>query len=885
MQLAPGTRLGPYEIVAPIGAGGMGEVYRARDTRLDRTVAVKVLPIHLSSDPVARGRFEREARAASSLSHPHICTLHDVGQQDGIDFLVMEHLEGETLSARLQRGPLGEGELLDVATQVADALDRAHRAGLVHRDLKPGNIMLTKAGAKLLDFGLAKSLLSPEVQGLTAAATATSPLTAAGSILGTFQYMAPEQIEGKEADARSDIFAFGAVLWEMATGRRTFEGKTQASVIAAILEREPEPVRILAPTLPPRVDELIRGCLIKDPDERRQTMHDVLLDLRAIRAARPEAAAAPAPRAAARWLALSGWGAAAAAVATAVAIGWTREPARSTALPILAEIPPPPEATFVLSRNGLPALSPDGTWLALVTGGEGWKLVVRDLATKSTRLVPGGESAFQPFWSPDSRQVAFSVPGSLRRVDLHAGGSFQICAQSLPNGGTWAPDNTILFAGDDGQAIYRVPALGGTPEVMIKGSPRAYLGSPYFLPDSRHFLYVEEDSDGGSDRLLVAALDGSPSKPLLSGVSNAQYARGFLLFARERTILAQRFDLDKLELQGDPVSIAGPVSSPSAAAAFSVASSGALAYFEPPEGAERNTLTTYDRAGNGIASAEVPTMIDDLSLSGDDRFLAMARDDEESANSDIWTYDLDRGVFNRVTFEGRVDDPVVSPDGTAIIYAAQGDLFRKPASGAGTPKLVLDAERDQVTLDWSYDGSTILFNRYDDSGSEDLWALDLVAGGEPKPRAILESPFRELHGQISPDGRWLAYSSNETGEMQVYVLSWPDLAAKSRVSTDGGSQPRWRGDGRELYFLAPDLKLMAAAVGGGARGFQIGEIRPLFLTRLAKSINQRTHQYAVTSDGGRFLVIENPVRNSAQLWRHPITILNDFTLKLPASAP
>jgi Tol biopolymer transport system component len=278
-------------------------------------------------------------------------------------------------------------------------------------------------------------------------------------------------------------------------------------------------------------------------------------------------------------------------------------------------------------------------------------------------------------------------------------------------------------------------------------------------------------------------------------------------------------------------------------------------------------------------------MIDDLSLSGDDRFLAMARDDEETANSDIWTYDLARGVFNRVTFEGRVDDPVVSPDGSAIIYAAQGDLFRKLASGAGAPKLVLGAEQDQVTLDWSPDGSTILFNRYDETGSEDLWAFDLTAGGEAKPRAILDSPFRELHGQISPDGRWLAYSSNETGQMQVYVLSWPDLASKSRVSTDGGSQPRWRGDGRELYFLAPDLKLMAASVGSGARGFEIGEIRSLFLTRLAKSINQRTHQYAVTSDGGKFLVIENPARKSAQLWRHPITILNDFTLKLPASAP
>jgi hypothetical protein len=426
--------------------------------------------------------------------------------------------------------------------------------------------------------------------------------------------------------------------------------------------------------------------------------------------------------------------------------------------------------------------------------------------------------------------------------------------------------------------------MGGDPQLVLKGAPRAFLGSPYFLPDGRTFLYFEEESDGNSVRLIASALDGTPPKPLFNGVANAQYARGFLLFAREQTIVAQRFDLERLALEGDPVSIAGPVSVPSTAAAFSVAATGTLAYFEPPEGAELNALVTYNRAGNAIASADVPTMIDDLSLSGDDRFVALARDDEATANADIWTYDLARGVFNRVTFEGRIDDPVVSPDGTSIIYAANGDLFRKLASGAGAQTPVLDAEQDQVTLDWSPDGSTILFNRYDETGSEDLWAFGLT-GADPKPHVVLDSPFRELHGQISPDGRWLAYSSNETGQMQVYVLSWPDLAAKSRVSTDGGSQPRWRGDGRELYFLAPDLKLMAAAVGAGARGFEIGEIRPLFATRLAKTISQRTHQYVVTSDGAKFLVIENPARKSAAVWRHPITILNDFTLKLTASAP
>src|SRR5215471_2511442 len=563
MSLPSGTKLGPYEISSALGAGGMGEVYRARDTRLDRSVAIKVLPDHLASNTEARQRFEREARAISNLSHPHVCTLHDIGHHDGIDFIVMELIEGETLSDRLREGPLPSDQTLALAIQIADALDKAHRAGIVHRDLKPGNIMLTKSGAKLLDFGLARLNQDPlqADASLTSLPTERHSLTGEGTILGTFQYMAPEQLEGVAADSRTDIFAFGTVLHEMATGKKAFSGKSQASLIGAILHGEPPPISTLQPMTPPALDRVVKRCLAKDPDDRWQSAGDLASELRWI-AESGSQAGVPAPVVAQRkrqrwipWLA-AGIFALVAAIAGLLYLQTDRTPPRA----LQAYLPPPVGTDYFFSGDsaGFPVISPEGDRVAFVATDEhaARLLWIRSLLDGSVRSLPGTDGAMFPFWSPDGKQIGFFTEGQLRRVAINGGLPTDVTGANSARGGSWGKDDIIIFTPGTQQAIYKVPASGGTAQQVTKVDSARHTTHrwPFFLPDGNHFLYLAASHSkphAEFDQIFVASLDGKENRALTTSTSNAIAVPGYLLFVQGTTLMAQPFDIGSATLKGD----------------------------------------------------------------------------------------------------------------------------------------------------------------------------------------------------------------------------------------------------------------------------------------------------------------------------------------------
>ena len=668
MALSPGTRLGPYEITAQIGAGGMGEVYKAKDTRLDRTVAIKVLPTHVASDPQFRERFEREGKAISQLNHPHICTLYDVGRQDLTDFLVMEYLEGETLADRLVKGALPLDQALTIAIQIANALDTAHRAGIVHRDLKPGNVILTRSGgksaapiAKLLDFGLAKAN-SPAVGGAGLSMLPTTPpnLTAQGTILGTFQYMAPEQLEGQEADARTDIFAFGAVVYEMVTGKKAFEGKSQASLISSIMSVEPAPISSIQPMSPAGLDRVVNICLAKDPENRWQSAHDLASEL--------------------CWIQEAGWGAGVGTLRTrkrtplsqriawaaaglflltslALTFAYFRGSAPSRARPVRLQMVAPANTTFADSV----AVSPDGNWLAFTaTQPDGnSSLWVRSLDSLVARSLPGTEGARQPFWSPDSRALGFFAGGKLKRTELSAG-TLQTLAEASPDprGGTWGRDGTIVFAPSFQGSLLRIAATGGevSPAIALDSMRMEQTQRwPSFLPDGRHFLYYV--SRGGGEEpgeIFVGSLDQQPPRRVVDSSSLAMFvAPGYLLFVRGKTLLAQPFDVDRLQLNGRPVAIADQLSSSGSTAGlrtFSVSSSGVLAYHVGS--GSKTQLAWLDRAGRELGVLGPPADHHAPRLSPDGTRLAENLwDSDSSTNGDIWLTDLARGVASRFTFD------------------------------------------------------------------------------------------------------------------------------------------------------------------------------------------------------------------------------------------
>ncbi len=858
MSLSNGTRLGPYEILAPLGAGGMGEVYKARDTRLDRTVAVKILPGQTADRREVRQRFEREARAVSALNHPHICTLHDVGNHAGIDYFVMEYVEGESLAQRLQRGPMPLQQAIRTATEVADALDRAHLTGIVHRDLKPGNIMLARNGAKVLDFGLAK--IQTEAAGPSGVGslvpTLTSPVTGGGAILGTLQYMSPEQLEGKEADARSDIFAFGVVLYEMIAGKRAFQAPTQAGLIAQILELEPAP---LPPTTPPALERLIRLCMAKDPGERRQTMRDVLLDLKWIASGSPEAQAQP-ERRPRSWLWISA--AAALGAVLALAAGWWLRP-RTAAPPMRLTLSPPAKSTF---ENGL-ALSPDGRRLAFVARPAGGQdlLWIRALDELSAHPVAGSENASFPFWSPDGRFVAFFAQGKLKKLDPASGLIQVICDADDPRGGSWGAE-AILFSPNPNAPLYRVAPGGGAPAALTKlDQTRAEISQrwPVFLPDGRQFVYFSMSLKSKTHVLVAASLDGKEGGVLTPTSSAAAWwPSGYLLFGRDSTLMAQPFSTGSLRLSGEPFPIArdlavtGLNAGPFGAAQFSVSRDGTLVY--QPGGARASQLTWFDRSGNPLGKVGEAGTTGDPDLSPDGTRAVV------EGSADLWMVDLIHGSSSRFTFEGVGDTLAVwSPDGRRVAFGSarngRSDIYVKSVE-TSAEELLVKSDIDKVPDDWSHDGRYLIYESPSPQTRYDLYWIPM--DGDRKPVSYLQTEFNEFHARLSPDGHWLAYTSDETGRPEVYVQSFPTPGGKVLISVNGGDQPAWRRDGLELFYLRPDRMLMSVDVKTGAK-FESGAPRPLFLTDTPNAGAYFRNHYAPHPDGQRFLVVNVPPEQSA----------------------
>ena len=863
MPLTSGTRLGPYEILGPLGAGGMGEVYRARDTRLDRTVAIKTLPDDSSGDPERRQRLEREARAIGALSHPNICALYDVGEHEGTTFLVMELVEGTTLADRLTRGPLPLDEALACAIQIANALDKAHRNGIIHRDLKPGNIMIVRPArqgppqVKLLDFGLAKVGGDNPVIG--DAATATSPVTRQGQILGTLHYMSPEQLEGRAVDARSDIFAFGAVLFEMLTGRRAFEGSSSASLIGAILHTAPPPVTGFC-SGPRALDRLIAICLAKHADDRWSSIHDVLLQLQAITGA-PEAVAAAVP-APARGRERLAWIAAALAATAALVLAVLLVTNRASSVDAGGErrvlsVLTPDQAPLVYGEA--PLVSPDGRRVAFVVRDrEGsTRLYVRELDGSVPQPLKGTEYASMPFWAPDSRRLGFFAQGRLKTIDTTGGPPTAIAAAPVPRGGSWNSDDLILFVSVPTQPTLMVPASGGTPvPVVTAEGVRDSRWFPKFLPDGRHYLYLG-GKPGFVDgrRVKVGSIDGPDTWDLVASNAPAVYAEpGYLLFRRDQALVAQPFDARTFALTGTAVPIADDVgyNAITYQGLFSASANGVLAYQGSAPGSR---ITWFDRDGRRVGEATPPGDQNNFCLlSGESRIVYEAAD-LVTGNVDLWTVAAN-GVPSRLTFGPLVDFfPVCAPEGDEVIFASlrggPPNLFRLAVDSPGSETLLLASPTAKTPTQWTRNG-LVLFSVLNAEFNWDVHALSL-ADGSTTP--VVTTPAEERNAQLSPDGRWLAYVSNESGSFEVYVQPFPGSGARWQVSRAGGIQPQWAAGGGEIYYLEPDTSLVARTVHVGPAGLQFGEPSVLMTTNVTGwEPNNPTSQYVVSADGRRVLV-------------------------------
>ena len=876
MPLSPATRLGPYEIISSIGAGGMGEVYRARDTRLERTVAIKVLPEHLSRNSQSRERFEREAKAISSLSHPHICPLYDVGHQDGIDYLVMEYLEGETLFHRIKKGALPPEQVLQYAMQITDALNTAHRHGVIHRDLKPGNIMLTKAGAKLLDFGLAKVGVAGAAAGMSALPTQTTPLTGEGTILGTMQYMAPEQLEGVEADARTDIFALGAVIYEMATGRKAFEGKSHASLISAIMTAEPPAISTLQPLAPSALDHVVRTCIAKDPDARWQAARDVLVELKWLAEAGSQAAT-PASGAARRsGRELLAWAIAVAALLAFAFVGFVhfREKA-AEAEPVRFLVAPPEKVN--LGLNDTPVVSPDGHRFVFsgVNADGNRQLCIRALDSSAVRLLAGTEGAAFPFWSPDSRFVAFFSEGRLKKMDAAGGPAQVLCdAADFPIGGSWNEEGTIVF-GTHGRVLARVSAEGGEvkPVRQLNTARHETMQAwPQFLPGGRHFLFAVHSNDAGKTGIYIGSLDSQETHLLISTESNASYAPpGFLIYGRQSTLVAQPFNPKQLRVTGETFSIAERVGAMSflPGLMYSISQNGVAVYRSAPS--DTVQLASYNRDGKRLGPIGEPGAYGIIVLSPDDKRLAMERLEPQLRTHDIWTLELASGILSRQTFRPTDDtDPVWSPDGRELVFTSNpkttDDLYRKVVGG-GEAQVLFESRDQKYPKFWLGDGRSIVF-----IGPNGKTFYQLPLTGDRKAVPLLMSEFDKDNPHVSPDGHWVAYNSIESGRWEVYVAAFPTFADKRQVSVNGGCQPLWRKDGQELFYLTLEGKLMVVELKAG-KILQTGVPQLLFQTpAIVSPINS---QYCVMADGKRFIFRE-PVGEA----NAPITVVLNWVAGL-----
>jgi eukaryotic-like serine/threonine-protein kinase len=885
MALSPNTRLGRYEIRSLLGEGGMGEVYLARDPKIGRDVAIKVLPAQFSADAERLARFEQEACAAGALNHPNVLAVHDVGQHDGAPFVVSELLEGETLREKLRGAPLSQRKVIDYASQIARGLAAAHERGIVHRDLKPENIFITSDGrAKILDFGLAKLTQGNGQQSQTEIPTRRMN-TDPGAVMGTVGYMAPEQVRGQKVDHRADIFSFGAVLYEMLAGHRAFRGESAADILSAILKEDPPDLSESNSAVSPALERLVLHCLEKNPAARFHSANDLAFALEALSGATAVSGVqAPTTHAGrgVRLRELVAWGVAGAAMLAA---------ALALVLPSLrrAQQEAPAAATrFLITQpgegeiSGAPVISPDGRRVVMVVRDAAGRqsLWLRPLDALDAQQLAGTEAGDQPFWSPDGRSIGFIAAGKLKKLDL-SGGPAQTLSNAVSMGGAWNRDGVIVFSRSSTEGLYRIPAAGGTPEPLttLDKSRNEYVHAwPHFLPDGRHFLYVAGTSPREKSAIFLGSVDSKQTRLLLNVESSVAYAPpGYLLYAREGTLVARPFDADKLELTGEAVPVVKQIGFTlgNALAHFSVSETGTLLYRSNTAAADTQ-LVWFDRAGKQLDTVGAAGHYSDIRLSPDGKRVAFQRLDTERGASDIWLIELARGTTSRLTFDPANDgDAVWSPDGGRIVFSSMREglpsLYQKLSSGAGGEELLLRTEDAKFANDWSPDGRHVLYNAMSRQ-SFDLWVLPLF--GERRPEPFVRTDFQEAGGRFSPDGRFVAYISNESGRFEVYVQSFPASGGKWQVSNGGGASPRWRRDGRELFYLSADGKLMAVEVDGSSDTFEAGVPAPLFEPRVGSISGDSP--YDVAADGRRFLV-NVLVEENAPV---PVTVVLNWTADL-----
>ena len=905
MALTSGTRFGPYEIVSALGAGGMGEVYRARDTRLGRDVAIKVLPAHLSSDPELKQRMEREAKAISALQHANICTLYDIGTQEGTNFLVMEYLEGQTLAERLAKGPLPIEQVLKIGTEVAQALEKAHQHGIIHRDLKPANIMLTKAGAKLMDFGLAKPELpiasraigpvtpSSPTMNLASLTAAVSPLTQKGSIVGTFQYMAPELLQGREADVRSDLFSFGCVLYEMITGRRAFEGKSQLSVFTAILEKDPEPISASQPLAPPMLDRVVSACLAKDPADRFQSAHDVAMDLRWAADSVTVDSAKSSPKFRKSFAA---WAAAflLALISLAGFLGYRWAKASAELISIHAEIPPPDKFSMDTTGDagGMPVLSPQGDKIAFVAhSGETKLLWVRSLKSDSAQALDGTAGAAHPFWSPDGRFIGFFAAGKLMKIAVTGGPVATIANAPNSRGGSWSANDVIVYAPDFNGVLAKVSAQGGAaePATVIERNRHTTHRWPWVLPDGKHFIFLATSHTGGDPKqngIYFGSIDSTEAHLVLATDSAAQYASGYLLYRANTALVAQPFDPTNGTLSASPIPLVNNLRDDVGVwrSIFAVSQNGLMIYQPGSTDSAKSHLVLFDRSGKVLADydpQEATTTnvrallgVRDVRFSPDNRRVAFA------SGTGIWTLDLERKTKTRITFDQQVSqEPAWSPDGKALIFSSlvtsgggNVEIRSKAADGSGSEKTLLAENNNYHNPDWSPDGKYLTYLWGEGEKMVSLWIRPV--SGDGKPVAIVQPPSPQSNlsaYRISPDAHWVAYASDESGQQDLYITSFPEGKGKWRVSSNSGAYPAWSGNGRELFFKDLSDNVLVCTVTPKGSEVEVGAPQRLFHAA-SPGIGVA---FDVSSDGKRLLV--NHSEEEAQV---PLQLITNWPAEL-----
>jgi eukaryotic-like serine/threonine-protein kinase len=878
LALTPGTRLGVYEITALLGEGGMGQVYRATDTKLKRQVAIKILPPSLAADSDRLARFQREAEVLASLNHPNIAHIHGLEESGGMTALVMELVEGEDLSQRIARGAIPIDEALPIAKQIAEALEAAHEQGIIHRDLKPANIKVRPDGTvKVLDFGLAKAMepaagSSPSAS-MSPTITTPAMMTGVGMILGTAAYMSPEQAKGREADKRSDIWAFGAVLYEMLSGKPVFGGTTTVEILSEVLKSEPDWKR-LPPSTPEGIRRLLRRCLEKDWKERLRHVGDARIEIRDAQSG-PEINSQLRPNVSRSRERLA-WASAALLFATVagLAVVWPRQPA-----------PAPLEARLEISTPSTSdpssfAISPDAKTIVFVATSQGQlQLWLRSLDSVSTRPLAGTDGASLPFWSPDSQSIGFFAEGKLKRIDIDSGSVQPLAEAPIGQGGTWSRDGVILFSPFPPLSVFRVSAAGGEviPQTHVV-PPQQGHNSPHFLPDGRHFLYFVRGSPEVRG-IYVGQIDEPISRRLRDADSGAVYVRpGHLLFVREGTIFAQPFDLDRLQFTGDPFLLAEQAT-PGAPGPPAASAVGPIAY-RTGAGQPVRQFLWVDRSGTELQRVGEPGAdLNAPALSHDGKRVALFRG--VGGNVDIWSLDVERGGLDRLTSDPADDTfPIWSPDDKRILFSSNrkgvGDLYLKLVADVGSERLLLTTPQLKMPNDWSADGRFVLYSSFDRRSKADLWGLRLE--DPSKPFVVAQTDGSNAWGQFSPDGQWIAHTSNESGRWEVYIRPFPPTGGKSLISTNGGVMPRWRPDGKELFYVALDDRLMAVPIRKNLEKHMLEAGAPvaLFATRIGGARAQAMlGQYEVAPDGQRFLM--NSL--AGDVTAPPITIIMNWRPK------